>query len=264
MTLSAFGQSRTAWKDSDARMALLAVEAPRIPWDKFVASTFQPVPGEHVGIIGPTGQGKTLLQKSVLPKYPFVAAFATKPQDLTMDKLVNEDGYVKLAAWYRLNPIDHPRRVIWPNARKLNSRALQTRVFEDAFERIFEEGGRPKERPVGWAIAIDELWYVCNMLKLSEEVKMVLLQGRSIGISLVAATQRPKSVPLEMYDQSTHLFFFRDNDRENLDRLGGIQARDSVLVRSAVANLEEHQVLYINTRTGLMARTRIPIGMRWA
>lgn len=264
MTLSAFGQMRIAWKDSDTRMATLAIEAPRIPWDKFISSTFQPVPGEHVAIIGPTGQGKTLLQQNVLPKYPFVAAFATKPQDMTMDRMIHDDSYIKLAAWYRLNPVDHPRRVIWPNARKLDSRQLQHRVFSDAFERIFAEGGRPKEKPVGWAIAIDELWYISYLLKLSEEVKLILLQGRSLGISLVAATQRPKGVPLEVYDQSTHLFFFRDNDRENLDRLGGIQARDSVLVRSAVANLEEHQVLYLNTRTGLMVRTRIPIGMRWA
>lgn len=249
-------------RDGDARMAMLAMEAPRIPWDKFNA-LFDFHPGEHVAIIGPTGRGKTLLQKNVLPRYPFVAAFATKPQDETMERLITDGGYIRLAAWYRLNPIDHPRRVIWPNARKLDSRQLQYRVFKDCFERIFAEGGRPKDKPVGWAIAIDELWYVANLLNLSQEVKLILLQGRSLGISLVTATQRPSGVPLEIYDQSTHLFFFRDSDRVNLDRLSAIQARDSALVRAAVSNLDDHQVLYVNNVTGRMARTRIPVNMRW-
>lgn len=263
MSLSAAFVARIT-NNGDARQALLATEAPRMPWDRFTENVFRPVPGEHVAIIGPTGQGKTLLQKNVLPKYPFVAAFATKPQDSTMDALIREGGYIRLASWYRLNPIDFPRRVIWPDASRINSRVQQKKVFEDAFAKIFAEAGRPKEAPVGWAIAIDELWYIVNILQLGEEVKVVLLQGRSIGHSMVMATQRPKSVPLEVYDQSTHLFFFRDNDRENLDRLGGIQARDSALVRLAVSNLEQHQVLYINTRTGQMVRTRIPIGMQWA
>jgi hypothetical protein len=263
MTFNSTFLARLASKDSDARLALLANEAPRVPWDVFTHSWFDPEPGEHTGIIGPTGQGKTLLQKNILPKYPFVAAFATKPQDITMERLITQGGYVRLAQWHGLNPIDHPRRVIWPDATRIDSYELQRNVFQDAFSKIFREGGRPKDKPVGWAIAIDELWYVCNVLKLSMEVKVFLLQGRSIGHSLVMATQRPKHVPLEVYDQSTHLFFFRDNDRDNLDRLGAIQARDSQLVRLAVSGLEEHQVLYINTRTGVMARTRIPIGMRW-
>lgn len=251
---------------SDAARARVAQFAPRKPWDRLLRDDFKPKPGEHVAIIGPTGQGKTTLQNAILPLYRFVAVFATKPQDDTMDQLISDGGYVKLAKWHKLNPIDHPRRVVWPQAGSIRDMRNQYYVFSDAFEKIFGEVGRPKHAPVGWALAIDELWYIVNMLTpptkddiaLAKHVKLFLFQARSLGHSMVIATQRPANVPVEVYDQSTHLFFFRDNDDANLDRLSAINSRDSRLVRYVIENLEPFQVLYINTRTGAMARTRAP------
>lgn len=253
-----YGIQRVGWQNAIERDAKLSSLTPRLPWDKFVRTVFDPVPGEHVGILGPTGQGKTVLQNNILPFFPFVAVFATKPVDNTMDELIREGNYVRLNKWYQLNPIDSPRRVIWPDARSIHSADRQRAVFADAMEKIFREGGRPAKNPVGWAIAIDELWYFTNILKLGTEVKMILLQGRSLGVSLIAATQRPAFVPLEVYDQSTHLFFFRDNDETNLDRIGRINAKDRGLIKNVVSNLDRHQVLYVNTRSGAMARTHAP------
>lgn len=244
---------------ADARLALFADKAPRMPWDRFVQLMFRPQPGEHTGIIGPTGQGKTNLQNHILPMYPFVAAFATKGQDISMDRLIRDGGYVKLDHWYKLSARDVPRRVIWPRTKKVNDLyALQKKVFEGAIDQIFAEGGRPKEAPVGWAIAIDELWWFSNMLNMAKYLKTILLQGRSYGISLIGATQRPAWVPVEVYSSSTHLFFFHDTDENNLKRLADINYGNKRLVKELVSNLEQYQVLYVNTRTGMMARTRAP------
>lgn len=248
--------------DSDSWNSALANQVPRKPWDRFWRE-FNPNPGEHLAVFGATGQGKTVLMQSFLPKFPFVTAFATKPSDLSMESLIQHDGYVRMARWMRLNPIDHPRRVIWPDATQLDSVDVQAEVFGRALDLIFREGGRPKNKPVGWAVAIDELWYITNMLGLGKQVKLFLLQARSLGHSLVVATQRPSQVPLEVYSQSTHLFFFQDSDRSNLDRLAEINARASAaLTRMTIVNLEEHQVLYVNTRTGQMMRTRAPAPAR--
>lgn len=246
-------------RDYAGIQSFAATHAPRIPWDKFIRTVFRPEPGEHCGIIGATGQGKTHLQNSILPFWPFVTAFATKNNDITMKRLIDDGGYERFARWYPLSAMDHPRRVIWPEVKNLKEQSTkQKAVFEHAIENIWAEGGRPAHKPVGWAIAIDELWWFSNKLGMDDYIKVILLQGRSNGISLIAATQRPAWVPVEIYSQATHLFFFAENDSRNLMRIGEINHRDKTGIRLLVANLEPHQVLYVNTRTGHMVRTRAP------
>lgn len=234
----------------DDLTAMLATSAPRVPWDRFTRNVLDWQRGEHVALVGPTGQGKTTLLTHLLPLKHFVAVFATKPYDATMNTLIREGGYVKVPSWVKRDPLDMPKRVVWPDATRIDSVPIQRTVFADAFQKIYRERN--------WTVGLDELWYMINVLKLDKEVRLYLLQGRSLGISLVAATQRPRFVPLEVYDQSTHLFFWRDNDESNLQRLGGINARSSHLIRQIIPNLERYQVLYVNTRTGDMYRTRAP------
>lgn len=237
-------------------LARLSTQAPRVPWDVFLRDEFQWLSGEHVGLIGPTGQGKTTMMVNLLPLHPYVVAFATKPHDATMDALLHQ-GYHRMERWQSLDPRVYPRRVLWPDATHMSAVNNQTRIFHHAMGAIFREGG--------WTTVIDETWYFVNKLKnlreqisLESDIKMFLLQGRSLGISLLCATQRPAFVPLEIYDQSTHLMFWRDNDETNLKRMSGISWRSAALVREIVSSLDRHQVLYVNTRTGRMVRTRCP------
>lgn len=234
----------------DNRMlARIAVEAPRVPWDDFRRERFVWRQGEHLAMIGPTGQGKTTMLMNLLPEHPYVVVFATKPRDQTMETLV-QSGYLRMERWQSLDPRQYPRRVLWPPAGRLDSVKTQKLVFEDAFAKIYREGG--------WTVAVDETWFMAQTLRLGTELKLYLLQARALGISLVCATQRPAYVPLEIYDQSSHIMFWRDNDESNLRRISGISWRSADLVRNIVANLERHQVLYVDTRTGAMLRTRCP------
>lgn len=233
------------------RMARMSTEAPRIPWDEFLTDFFKWQQGEHVALIGPTGQGKTNLLTQLLPLHPYVVVFATKPKDESMIKLIGTDDYYPMRHWQSLDPDKFPRRVLWPDAMALDSETTQRGILRNAMARIYREGG--------WTVAIDELWYVNNILGLTREIKTYLLQARALGISLLMATQRPAWVPLEVYDQSSHLFFWRDNDETNLKRLSGISFRSADLIRSIIADLDRYQVLYINTRTGRMCRTRAPL-----
>lgn len=240
---------RWAKTGEEMRLARIATEAPRVPWDVFMRRDFIWNPGEHVALLGPTGQGKTTLLSHILTKRKFVTVFATKPEDESMEWFVRH-GYYPLRRWQSLDPKDYPKRVLWPDASQLDSRDEQRRAFKHAFEKIYREKR--------WTVAIDELWYFSNILRLDTEIRLYLLQARSLDISLVAATQRPAWVPVEVYDQSTHMFFWRDNDEPNLKRISGTAFQSAELVRFIVANLERHQVLYHNTRTGQMLRTRAP------
>lgn len=235
-------------RDPEVRQSEAQAMAPRVPWDRFV-TMMDWQQGEHVGLIGPTGQGKTNLLMHLLPVRTYVAVFATKPRDISMDRLI-ADGYLKMDKWATIPPERAPRRVIWPSATSIDSEDTQKDVFTDAYAAIYREGG--------WTIVIDEGWYIAQVLKLSKKMQTVWTQGRSLGISQVVATQRPRWVPLEMFDQSTHLFFWRDNDDENLRRISGMGAAPSSVIRTLVSNLERFQVLYVNTRTGNMLRTRAP------
>lgn len=238
--------------DNDTRrLAAMSTQAPRIPWDEFRRDVFRWKAGEHVALIGPTGLGKTTMLLNVLPMHPFVTVFATKPRDKTMTALIQNEGYVRFDAWPNgLDAVQYPRRVIWPDASRLDSKVLQKQVFGDAFARIYREGG--------WTLALDETWYVDDILKLGEEIKTYLLQARSLDISLLSAFQRPAWVPRELYSSSTHLMFWRTNDETDLKSLSGIGFRSASLIRDVVSDLEMYQVLYINSRTGFMCRTRCP------
>lgn len=239
-------------------LANLAITAPRMGWDEFLANEFRWYAGEHIAAIGPTGQGKTYLISRLLPMREFVVMFGTKPSDSAIDKLIKRDGYKHLQAWpANWLPVDKaqnsPRRVLWPNVRNLDEDAaaeLQHKVFKDALWRIFREGG--------WTTVLDETSFLVQELGLARWIKRYLLQARELKISLVCASQRPAHVPLEIYDQSTHVFLWRDNDETNLKRLAGFSMHSGSLIRKIVGNLEQYQVLYLNTRTGRMIRTRAP------
>jgi len=222
---------------------------PLVPWGSFMDQLVWN-PGEHVALIGPTGQGKTNFLYWFLPRRKFITIFATKPHDASMTHFGKTKDFVIWKTWKNDTARKVPRRILWPKATDLYSIAHQRTVFKDALYHIYGQGG--------WTLALDELYFIVQTLGLGNEVKIYLLQARALDISLVCATQRPSWVPLEVYDQSTHLFFWRDNDERNLKRLSGISFNNAAVIRQIIANLPKYHVLYVNTRTGDMAITRPP------
>lgn len=223
--------------------------APDMPWEEFL-DVFDWQQSQHIGIIGPTGSGKTNLSIYLLSLRSYIVALATKPQDETIDDLVAQEGYVKWEKWYDRPAEFFPRRVIWPDAKQLYSQAEQRTQFKRALEHIYTMGR--------WCVFIDEMWYLIHQLKMEREVKLYLLQARSNEVSLVGCSQRPAWIPIEMFDQPEHLFFYRDNDERNLKTISGISWLSSNLVRAAVARLQPYQFLYIHTRSGRMFRSTAP------
>lgn len=233
--------------------------APVIPWDDFRSYVFDWRQSQHVGLIGPTESGKSTLSYAILPERKYVTFFATKPADPVLEQYAAKGGYVRSADWppktgrlfkRAATPDQVPRRLLWPDASRITSVPHQQEVFGRAFSDIYTQGG--------WCTVWDEFWMMCRILGMEDEARIMLQQARSNDISFVMGAQRPSRIPLELFDQTTHLFFWRDNDEVNLKRIGGVGWLSSGPIRAFTANLDPYQVLYIHTRKGWMYRTTAP------
>jgi energy-coupling factor transporter ATP-binding protein EcfA2 len=246
---------------------------PFTPWASFFAG-FDWRQGEHVTVVGPTGTGKTTVIRAILPKRyaagGAVAVLATKPRDRNLEAWARADNMTTVRSWpprppqfWRppgdiVNPDgtttrwDH-RVMVWPQPAGMALGDVDQHIADThraAFTDMYWSGN--------WCIVAEELWEL-SRLGLDPEMSQVWTQGRSAGLSLVGATQRPVSIPLFAYSQPSHLFMFGDNDEVNLRRLQGIGGMSGSTLREAVQALRGFDVLYIGTRTRELIRTRVPV-----
>lgn len=231
-------------------------DVPSVSWSDFKRQ-FQWQQGEHVTLIGHTGSGKTETLIRLLPYRKYVAVFGTKGRDKTMDQLTRA-GYLRLKQWTG-DLSNHV--VLWPEISGIGpeSRKYLRRVFLEAMNSIYNAGG--------WCLAIDEISFFSDMLGLEGELRFMLQQGRSSGISIIGGTQRPYYIPLSFYSQATHLFFWHESDRRNLERIGEISGHvDNRRIVREVQKLkgpkfegDTRETLYVNTRTGQILKTMVEL-----
>lgn len=200
--------------------------------------------GEHITIIGPTGQGKTTLAMDLMGQRGYPLIIATKPQDSTMEKMKRK-GYKVIRTHKDLGK--YPRTILWPKLEKPRDKWKQAEEIQLALEHAFIAGK--------YAILIDELSYVLDELKCAPEIKQIWQQGRSNYLSLVTCVLRPSHIPLLAYDQATYVVMFRDADEVNLKRMGGLGHWNRNEIIEHVGGLNRHEFLILNTRTGEMIRS---------
>lgn len=211
--------------------------------------------GEHLTLIGPTGSGKTHAAHHLLRRREaaggHVVAILTKPRDQAVSKF-HRRGYQQIKSWPPRPKAGQRLLTLWPKHEKLGDVEAQREAVAACLEGVFEDGG--------WTVYIDELYWLANRLGMSNYLRDLWLQGRSMGITLVVAAQRPRNVPVEAYSSSGHLVMFKTNDDEDMKRLQGLNAADNRAVRDQVASLDfrGHECLWVDTRSGDLHRTKAP------
>lgn len=219
-----------------------------LPWEEF-DRRLKWRQGEHLTMVGPTGGGKTTLATHLLPRRDYIIVFATKKRDPLINRLKG-NGYETITDADAIHKDVSRKFILAPPVSGVKSLGKQRSVFESALNTVF--------RQTGWTLFLDETRYICDYLGLAADCELLWQQGRSLGVTMVAGTQRPVKIPLFAYDQATHLFFWRDNDDHNLKRLGGLGGISRRTIIDAVSVLELHEVLYLNTRNGTLLRTIPP------
>lgn len=226
---------------------------PFVGWHEFYpyfAKNFEQ--GHHITSVGGTGSGKTVLLRHLVLLRAFVVVLATKVRDDSLYKPLQHEGFV-ISESFEADPEETPRVILKPPLSDVTaaSRLQQREVFADALTEIWNTGQ--------WCVFADEIRYLTDNLKLGTEFETLWLQGRSLGVSIVCGTQRPVAVPLEAFSQAVHLFLFRENDRRNIERMSEFVAGDVELARYVIPRLPRYEVLYVDTRSGYMARTKVKV-----
>jgi hypothetical protein len=215
--------------------------------------------GEHVSLIGSTGKGKTTLGLELLRFRRAVCIWSSKPTDSTVDQYVSRARFWQATTPerpYRLihkwpGPAGEYRLVLRPKPPSFDSgRAVRRAEFHACISQVMSPGGG------NWCLFVDDAYYLCEMLRMSDDLEEAWTMGRSHGVSIMAATQRPANIPLLAY-QATHLFLWKENDQRNLKRLSEISVADTRLVENTVQRLSDYQALYVNTATGRMVVTQV-------
>lgn len=232
--------------------------APVIPFDLFMGRVFDWKQEQHVAIIGPTEQGKSNLAYHLLTVRDYVAYLGIKSEDETLDAFGKSGGYVRSYGWPPMVGRIHkrpatwqeqPRRLVWPDARnRRTARIEQQHAFGLCLDDCWSAGSV--------AVVWDDFWYIVHILKMEMDAKQNLLNARSAHSPQVIIAQRGAGNRMvELFDQPTHLFFARETDPANLQRLGPTSSPR----RGFVANLDQWQFLYENTRTDARYRITAPL-----
>ena len=233
------------------------IDIESIPWDVFLRDHFRWVQGQHVSIIAPTNVGKSVLMCELQKLRQYVVVVGVKPEDDTLEQLRRPafGGYQEMT---KMPPVGkngptQPHVLLWPKLKRPTDYGWQSQVIRTAMLEIWQERS--------WCLAVDEMGYLVRTLGLRTLVEQFWEQGRSLNISMLAATQRPRHVPLTMYSSASHLFLGGTNDTEDLRRLGGLNGADTAMVRIILQNLPSklsHELLYVDARTGFMCIVKAP------
>ena len=198
-----------------------------------------------MSFVGPTGSGKSVLgvclaqilgSRKARDKRPArVTIFATKPRDRTISAL----GWPTIKDWPP--PYGQEHVVVWPKSSDPQTAAIRKRqVIAPIMRSIYQEGGQTayvdeaayfEERPpsgLGLASLMGEFW----------------LSARSLDLTLIAGTQRPRNVSRAMWSEPTWLFVFRVHDLDDLKRVGEIAGSRAEL-EAAVAHLAGHEFVCV-------------------
>jgi ABC-type oligopeptide transport system ATPase subunit len=207
--------------------------------------------GQHIAVVGPTGQGKTTLALDLLDMFHSaggsVLVLANKPSDPLLGKLTRH-GWPRIRQW----PPDYDHRVkrkvlLWPAYGRASRARANRPVFEYALDCALLEGG--------WFVYLDETRYFVEQMGMRNIVDEYWNAARSEKVTLIAGSQGPTWINRTMITQETWLFLFRPRHVEDAKLYA--EAAGDKQVAAELRTLGDHEFLLVHTPNGRRYISRV-------
>ena len=202
-----------------------------------------------MALIASTRSGKTTFAKHVLEIRDWVVVFGTKPRDPELYDGFVDRGYVIQDRW---DPTDlSNNRVIFRPPGSLTNTGPQREAFTQALEALYEAGG--------WTLYLDEILVLSRDLGMERILNRMYTQAASNNVTIVASTQRPRTAPQNMFQQSEWFGLWRIPDREDRDRAAEMLGTNRGMAMEAMAVLPRYELLVCNRITDQAFRTKVNV-----
>jgi hypothetical protein len=164
-----------------------------MPFDEFLDwLTENFLPGQHMTIIAPTGEGKTTFAKPVLDLRKWVMALDPKGEDDTLEQY----GYTRVREFPLPRKLRNdiadgkPARLVVGGSRRTDSEEAQLKaLLHQAMREVRQQGG--------WTVYIDEFQIAADrrMFGLDKQAEQMLIAARRDKSSVITSYQAPAWVP---------------------------------------------------------------------
>ncbi len=214
-----------------------------VPWDMF-AAWFKDVwqPGQHVALVGPTGEGKTTFAVGILKNRKWVLALDPKGQDGTLQA----SGFMRVDTWPPPSKIRDGIAEGKP-ARLIAGGSVRTDQDKKALVDLMHACVRGVRAEGGWTVYADEFQLLADqrMYGLGKPVEEMLVSARSRGTSVVTAFQAPAWVPKAATRQATYTVLWPTRDVNMIKAVAESMGRTWQEIVAAVRELPAYHVLVI-------------------
>ena len=202
-------------------------------------------PGQHVALIGPTGEGKSTFAIGLLELRRWVVALDPKGEDDTL----TASGYRRLKEWPPPGRVrdqiaeGYPARLIIGGPSRSDAETAQLgQLMQQAVEGVRTEGG--------WTLYVDEFQLLSDrrMMGVTTQVEQLLISARTRGTSVVTAFQAPAWVPRAATRQATWTVMWGTHDEDSCKTIAQAMGRPWRDLQAMVREIPEYHVLAIPKR----------------
>lgn len=231
-----------------------------LPWEQFLAyMRWAWKPGQHIAMIGPTGEGKTTFASGLLSLRKYVMALDPKGEDETLTaagfERVTHLPNQRVDLTWRIRHHQTARQ--WDKIHQRIAEGLDAKIIIGGPARTVEQDTANQDlmsrsfiyarEAGGWTVYVDEFELISSqrMFKLGPQVERMLISARRDGTSVMTSFQAAAWVSKHATRQARFAVIWPTGDRDMIKNVAQSMGRDWHQLAAAVDELPPYHVCVI-------------------